>query len=60
MQTSFDIKVAIKDDLRKGLIFGLKARLPIAMILVFLGDKYGVIRILQTVSHGTRAFIVNA
>ena len=60
MQTSFDIKVAIKDDLRKGLIFGLKARLPIAMILVFLGDKYGVIPILQTVSHGTRAFIVNA
>ena len=60
MQISFDIKVAIREELRKGLIFGLKARLPIAMILAFVGDKYGVIPMLQTISHGTRAFIVNA
>ena len=42
MCEQFDTKVDIKDDLRKGLIFGLKARLPIAMILSFAGYRHEV------------------
>lgn len=34
---SADIKVPIREDLNKCLIFGFQARLPIALILGFLG-----------------------
>ena len=54
------IKVPIKQELKKLLIFGLQARLPIAMILSFIGLSYEVYGLMQTLSHRTRAFIFNA
>ena len=40
MDEHLDIQVAIRENLRKGLIFGLKARLPIAVILKFSGYQH--------------------
>ena len=60
MSDHFDIKVDIKEDLEKGLIFGLSARPPIAMILGFIDFQHEVLPILQTVSHETRAYTINA
>jgi len=37
MIENFDVKVQIRDDLKKGLMFGLGARLPIAKVLGFAG-----------------------
>ena len=37
MVEKFDIKVQVKDELKKGLMFGLGARLPIANVLGFAG-----------------------
>ena len=56
----FDIKVQIKDELKKGLIFGLKARPTIGITLSFVGYRDEVMPLMQTLSHATRAFIVNA
>ena len=50
----------IKEELKKGLIFGLEARLPIGIILGFFGYQHQVMRLMQCLSHGTRAYIVNA
>ena len=44
----------------KSLIFGLQARLPIAIILSYTGYRHDVILILQKLSHSTRAYIWNA
>ena len=55
-----DIKVLIKEDLKKGLIFGLSFRPPIVIILGFTGYSQEVLPIMQTLSHSTRAYIVNA
>ena len=60
MSEDFNIKVRIKNDLRRGLIFGIKARLPIGIILSFAGYRHEVMPLLQKLSHGTRAYIVNA
>ena len=60
MTESFDIKVSIQEKLKKGLIFGFKARLPIAVLLQFLGYRHEVMPLLQRISHGTRAYIINA
>ena len=60
MVEDFDIKVQIREELKKGLIFGLQARLPIGIILGFTGFRYEVYQIMQTLSHSTRAYIVNA
>ena len=60
MSELFDIKVPIKDELRKNLIFQIHARPPIGIILGFVGYSYDVIPLMQVLSHGTRAFIVNA
>ena len=54
------VKVPIKEELKRGLIFGLKARPPIGIILSFLGYSYEVFELMQTLSHRTRAFIFNA
>lgn len=40
------IKVPIKDELRRGLIFGFIARLPIAEVLGYLGYEDEVLPIL--------------
>ena len=50
----------IKDELRKSLIFGIGARPPIGIILGFYGFRHQVLILMQCLSHGTRAFIVNA
>ena len=50
----------IQENLKKGLIFGFKARPPVGVMLSFLGYHHYVIHLLQMISHGTRAFIVNA
>ena len=56
----FVAKVPIKEELKKSLIFGLESRLPIGIILGFVGYRHTVIALMQTISHGTRAFIINA
>ena len=60
LRDKFDIKVPIREQILKCLIFGLQARLPIATILSYMGYRHDVIWILQTLSHTTRAYIWNA
>lgn len=60
MSTNFDVKVPIKDELKKSLIFGLGSRLPIGVILGFVGFRHDVSPLMQTISHSTRAYIWNA
>ena len=50
----------IKEELKKGLIFGLEARPPIGIVLGFFGYQHQVMKMMQCLSHGTRAYIVNA
>ena len=50
----------IKEELKKGLIFGLEARPPIGIVLGFYGYQPHVMKLMQCLSHGTRAYIVNA
>ena len=59
MSEHFDIIVPIKEELKKGLVFGMKARPTIALFLGFLGYRHEVIPMMQTVSHSTRAYIYN-
>ena len=56
----FDVKVPIKGNLKKGLIFGLNARLSIGIFLSFLDFRHVVIHLMQKLSHSTRAYIWNA
>ena len=42
MNKKIDIKVPIKDELKKNLIFGIESRLPIAMILSYAGYRHQV------------------
>ena len=50
----------IKEELKKSLVFGFAARLPIGIILGFVDDRHEVMPLMQTISHGTRAYLVNA
>ena len=59
MSDNLDIKVSIKEELKSVLIFGLQARPPIAHILSFLGYIHEVMPIMQTLSHSTRAYVIN-
>ena len=59
MIQNYDIKLEIKKKLKKELIFGLGARLPIALIIGFMGYRHEVIPLMQTISHSTRAYIIN-
>ena len=54
------IRVAIKDELKKKLVFGIQARPPIGIIFKFCGFHHQVMEAMQRLSHGTRAYIVNA
>ena len=60
MIQTFDINVQIKEKLKKGLIFGLKSRLAIGLILGYMGYRHDVVSMMQRVSHSTRAYIWNA
>ena len=42
------------------MIFGFEARPPIGEVLGFLGYYHEIMVLMQTLSHSTRAFIVNA
>ena len=42
------------------MIFGIEARPPIGMILGFYGFCHQVMKLMQRLSHRTRAYIVNA
>ena len=56
----FDIRVPLKEDLKKALVFGIHARLPVALILSFYSYDHEVMWLMQSLSHSTRAFIQNA
>ena len=56
---SFDIKVTIKKEMLKSLVFGLNSRLPIGIMLSFYGYRYEVVPLMQELSHATRAYIYN-
>ena len=60
LRDTWDIKADIKEEMKKGLIFGLRARLPIGMILGYVGYRHEVMPLLQIISHQTRAYIWNA
>ena len=48
------------DEFKKNLIFGIEARPPNGLILGFCGFHSQVMKTMQSLSHGTRAFIINA
>ena len=60
MSEMFNIKVPIRNELRKSLIFGLQARLQIGVILSFTGYHNEVLPLMQRLSPGTRAYLENA
>ena len=60
MTDNCDAKVPIKKELKKLLPFGIEARLATATVLGFVGYDYEVTALVQTLSHGTRAYMVNA
>jgi hypothetical protein len=58
--TGIDVKVQIKQELKRNLIFGIQSRPAIGTILSFFGFSHEVFELMQTLSHSTRAFISNA
>ena len=46
MSKIFDIKLQIKDELKKVLIFGLQARPPIGIILSYYGYRHQVMSLM--------------
>ena len=60
LRTYFDIKIKIRSELIAKWVFGIKSRLPIAIILSFFGYREEVVPLLQILAHGTRAYIWNS
>lgn len=60
MSEKYDIIVPIKDNLKKKLIFRMKSRVAIGVIMSYFGFRHEALDLLQTLSHCTRAFIWNA
>ena len=54
------VKVPIKEELKKCLVFGVESRLGIANILRFSGYQEQVGTTMQQLSNGSRAFFYNA
>ena len=59
IRNEWGIRVKIREELKRELVFGLKSRLPIAIILGFVGFRDEVLPMMQYLSHGTRAYIWN-
>ena len=57
MGENFDITVPIRENLKKGLVFDMRARLPIGTILGLTGYRHEALPLMQTLSHSTRAFV---
>ena len=53
------IKVPIKSELKTSIPFPIPSWLPIALILAFIGFRHETIPLMQSISHGTRAYILN-
>ena len=60
MSEKFDVIVPVKQDLKKGLVFGLKARPAIGIVLSFVSQRKETLNLMQNLSHTTRAFIENS
>ena len=60
MSEQFEKIVRIREELSAKLIFGFKARIPIAIILGYTGYRHEVMPLMQILSHTTRAFTCNA
>ena len=61
METSNGPDLSIRGTLLKCLPFGaIKARGPVAIVMSFYGNNEVVTGLMQTLSHKTRAYIVNA
>ena len=43
LREKFDIKVQIKQDMLKGLVFGLNSRIAIGVVFGFVGNRYEAI-----------------
>ena len=59
LRETWNIKANIREEMKKGLVFGLKARLPIGVILAFYGYRHEVMVLMQVISNQTRAYIWN-
>ena len=57
---TFDLNVPIKEELRRGLVFNLKSRPAVGIFLSFYGYRHEVAQMMQTTSHATRAYYLNA
>ena len=53
LRDNFDVRVPIREEMMKDLIFGLEARLPIAIVLSYIGFRHDIAPLLQTLSHQT-------
>ena len=60
MSELLQILVPIREELKKNLVFGIEARPPIGIMLGFFGFSHQVMKLMKCLSHGTRAYIVNA
>ena len=60
LRDKWHIKVAIKENKKHALVFGLNSRVSIALVLAFFGYRATVIPLMQTINHGTRGFIWNS
>ena len=59
-ESDLDIQVSIRDEHRKCQPFALSSRLGMATALSFYGDSEQVGPFMQTASHKTRAYYINA
>ena len=60
MKELTEIRVKIKEELKRRLVFGVESRLPIGIMLGFAGYRHEILPLMQILSHETRAYICNA
>ena len=59
MANNFEVILPIREDLSKCFVFGLEAKLPVALILRFVDYRHEVMPKMQRLSHCSRAYILN-